>query len=978
MIKEFHSENAADLADMFNKSDEGWPGGFTHGVTITPEVVLDMMEKRKTLLELVAWHEDSIVGLIELVEHWQEKNTAYVDLLNVIPQHHGKGYGRDLLKACVEKVAELHYVRLDLHTWPGNMKAVPLYKKTGFFWVPKTDVHMKNFIPLILNLKATQSYFSAHDWYSTFKREFTVEEDDFDGVFPYQWEEGGDMLSVTIDAESGGVNAFETNDFSISQSVKNAFVGTTAQVTWTIKNKKKEPLSVALITRGTPHIVLKKQETLTIEDEYTFTAEAHISPDIDIRKEDDPPHLLHTDVVIGNIPLTLTTGLRLTHALQLSTYPEYLFCAPGKREILVILENKTNTETEGTLTCQNTGKSHTFHVASKHREAVPFSIEVVEDTKLSFIMEESQLVHTHPLRVRERGAAFMEKDKEIIMENDHSRVIISLRGGSIKIYDKYTKKFWIREIQSQLGPPFWPSDFTTIVFSSHAAQSGTTSQVHITGTSKTHRCSLTQTISMDATPLITISPAILPSRSIQLHLHSHGPLNGGTYTMPFVHGLISEPALVEEFPLGHGDLPHDPDAFSEQWLAFERDGSVLGVIWEDCTRIELEDYHPFNLTQDAQALRPLYVYMGKGTWEQVRTVWSHIHQKDMKGKGKPVRIWNVTPTVVLTVDDTLSRDLIIDNFRKKPLKGTVNNAPFSAHRDSPFTYTLQAEAIPLGITIKSVELQTELFSTSLPVSIARVGRKGNVTIKEDEVITVSNGKYTFTVAPAFYGSVIFFGKEHGVNHLLTSFPETTHFNYLKPWWGGIFPTVFLKDNQFPGRMHKETFSYRVTERTIEDIPWSGVTVTSALQEIKGLQLETSYLTTAHSNVLLVDTMVKNLSTAPSTLNVGVLFYMQPDGSYHDTTLYYDVHNLSERKRTDFAAWTQCHEWAAVKGKDTYLTLVSENIELQDLGKEGAHLYAFQRIDLPPRSEFSFVSHLIATDSLEQSRGYHTLREIPWT
>jgi ribosomal protein S18 acetylase RimI-like enzyme len=978
MIKEFHIEDAAALADMFNESDEGWPGGFTHGVTFTPDVIVDMIKKRKALSELVAWHENKIVGLVEMIEHWQGKNTAYIEFLNVIPQYHGKGYGRDLLRACVEKAAELHYVRVDLHTWSGNMKAVPLYKKTGFFWVPKTDVHMKNFIPFILTLEAAQPYFSHHDWYATFKRELTVEEDDFDGVFPYRWEEDGKILSVTIDAESGGMSALETNDFSISQSVENAFAGVTAQVTWIVKNKKKEPLSVALIARGTPHVTIEKQETITVENECTLTTEAFISADIEIPKEEEPPHLLNTDVVINGTPLTLTAGLRVKHALEVSTHPEYLFLPPGEREILVVLKNNTKTTANGTIICQNTGESHSFRIESKHREAVPFTIEVMEDHDLSFIIEDSPCIHTVPVRVGERGASFMMKDREIVMENDHCRVIVTLRGGSVAIYDKHTKKMWIREIQPRLGPPFWPSDFIKTLFTSHTAQSGTTSLAEITGKSKTHRCTFTQKIEMDASPIITISHSMIPERPIQLLLHVHGLLSGGKLTIPFKDGLVSEPTLGEEFPLGHGDLPHDPQAFNEQWIAFERDGSVFGMVWETCSRIELEDYHPFKLTQDAQTLRPIYLYMGRGAWEEVRAVWSRIHRKEIMKKEEPVRIWNITPTIFLTVDDALSRELTIFNRRKKPLTGTINNSPFTALQNDPFIYSLAVDDVPLGMSTTPVNVETDLFSTTIPLTIARVGTQGEVTIEEEEVITVHNGLYTFTVAPQFYGSVIFFGKEHGANHLLTSFPETTQFSWLKPWWGGIFPSVFLKDNQFPGRMYKETFSHEVTERTIDDIPWSGVTVTSQLQEIKGLQLETSYLSTANSNMLVIDTALKNHSTAPFTLNMGVFFYLQPDGSYEDAILYYDLNDLCERKRTEFGAWTQCHRWAAVKGEKTYLTVISDNMEIEDLGKEGAHLFSYQRITLASLAEFSYRSYCIATNTLEQSRAYHKLREVSWT
>jgi GNAT superfamily N-acetyltransferase len=978
MIKEFHTEDAAKLADMFNESDEGWPGGFTHGVTITPDVVLDNIKKRKALSELVAWHEDKIVGIIEMTEYWQGKRTAYVAILNVIPRYHGKGFGRELLKACVEKGAELKYVRVDLHTWPGNMKAVPLYKKTGFFWVPKTTVHMKNFLPLILNLKAAEPYFSVHDWYSTFKRELTVEEDDHDGVYPYRWEENGDILSVTIDAESGGVSSFETNDFSISQNVENAFAGTTAQVTWTVKNKRSVPLTFTLVTNGTPDIEIEREENLTVTDEYTLTADAVISPEIEIRKEEEPPHLLASEVVIDGIPLTLTTGLRITHPVELSTSPEYLFLPPGKREILITLKNNTELPAEGTIVCQNTGESHPFSVESKHREAVPFTIEVTGDHELYFIIEGTRTIHTVPVRVRSRGASILEKNRTVVMENDHSRVLVSLLGGSLSIYDKHTRKFWIRGLEDQLGPPFWPSDLTKTRFTPYIEKSCGTVLVEVTGKSETHDCMVTKKIEMDASPVITISHSVTPQPPVELLLHSHGSMGGGMLTIPFTTALVSEPTLEEDFPLGHGDLPHDPGAFSEQWIAFEKDGSVFGMVWETCTRVELEDYHPVNIAQDAGTLRPVHLYMGRGTWGDVRAVWSRVHQEEGLEKKEPVRIWNVEPTILLTVDDVLSRELTFLNRRKKPLTGTIDGIPFTTRRDAPFTYTLAADHIPPGISVKTLHIETALNSTQVPITFGRVGKRGHVTIEEEDLITIENGLYTITIAPQFYGSVVFFGKENGVNHLLTSFPETTQFSWMKPWWGGISPTLFLEDNQFPGRMHTETFTHSVVEREIHSIPWSGVAVTCILKEIKGIQLETSYLTTAYSNLLVMNTCVKNRSTAPFSLNVGMFCYVQPDGSYEDAVLYYEGMRLSERKRTEYGAWTQCHEWAAVKGKETYLTVISDNIEVQDLGREGAHLYAFKKVSLTPRGEAHFPSYFIATDSLEQSRGYEILRRVSWT
>ena len=69
------------------------------------------------------------------------------------------------------------------------MKAVPLYKKTGFNWEPSTAIFMRNFIPGLLNSEPGKAFFASRDWYACLERDLAVEPDDvmWQGmqVFPY-------------------------------------------------------------------------------------------------------------------------------------------------------------------------------------------------------------------------------------------------------------------------------------------------------------------------------------------------------------------------------------------------------------------------------------------------------------------------------------------------------------------------------------------------------------------------------------------------------------------------------------------------------------------------------------------------------------------------------------------------------------------------------------------------------------------------
>jgi ribosomal protein S18 acetylase RimI-like enzyme len=974
MIKEFQNKDAQKLADMFNASDEGWPGGFTHGMPVTEEVILDWRRKENPISMLVVWDKNNIAGMVELMEYWRETNVLYLGFINVVPQYQGKGYGRDLLKKCVDKSTELQCSRLDLHTWSGNMKAVPVYKKTGFFWVPKTQVHMKNFIPFILNMDAASPYFENHDWYKTFKRKIKVEEDDFNGVYPHHWEEGEDMLIVAIDAESGKVSEFENNDFCISQKVEDAFSGRPVQVTWTIKNKMDTPLHVNLLSRGEKGISINKKESITLEgnQEYKTTGEAFIDPDIEIKKKTDPPHVLTTDAVMNGVALSMGSGIRVKHPVDILTDPQYLFLPPGEQKILAVLKNNQKVKAEGILICQNTNEEHDFCINPGYTEGIPFTITVNADSELQFYIKGINHIHTIPVRVL-ADANVMHIRKEVVLENAHTRIIVNLLGGETSIYDKKTRKTWVRHMGDELGPPFWPSELLKVMYAVKTEKCPGKVTAEFSAESKKYQTRIVRRITMDATPVVKITYKIIPPKDIQLHIMGESSLDEGLLTIPLKEGIVSEYTMEDVFPLEDGDLPREPEEYKEEWVCYEQEGSAFGVIWESCAEMEVRGYSILNISMDVNKLRPVYLYAGSGTWRDVRRVWSLIHKKEVKDES-PLGIWEVDPTVLLTVNDIITPEFTLKSYRSRPFTGSINGEPFDVTRKNPFTFEAEYSPVKMGVNTQCVQVKTDLFEKEIPVSVVRAGKKGEVTIHEGEPIEINNALYTMKVDPGYYGSVIFFGDT--VNHLLTPYPETTQLAWFRPWYGGIHPVVF-KDtgHDFPGRMHKEKFSYEIVDTEKHGVPWRGVTITCALQEIKGITAKTSYLTCAFSNILRVEHALVNECSAPFDIYTGVCFFLQPDASVSDATVYYYTNDLQERKRTQYGGWTWCKDWAAVKGTNTVLTLISDSIVVADFGKEGVHLFAMKKLKLTPYETHTAISYFVITDSLNKSQEYRVLRDI---
>ena len=192
--------------------------------------------------------------------HAQTGNTdlAYIPWPGASPEHHGKGVGKALLLELIGRVTALGYRELTLNTWAGNMKAVPLYKKTGFNWEPESSVLMRNFLPGLLNSAPGKAFFSGRDWYKCMDRVIETAPDDttWKGmrIFPYMFCEGEDFLKATFEMASGGMTALETNDYSVWCSIPTtngqAPAGEMLPITWHVSPKSGGAVEVVLLTEA--------------------------------------------------------------------------------------------------------------------------------------------------------------------------------------------------------------------------------------------------------------------------------------------------------------------------------------------------------------------------------------------------------------------------------------------------------------------------------------------------------------------------------------------------------------------------------------------------------------------------------------------------------------------------------------------------------------------------------------------------------
>jgi ribosomal protein S18 acetylase RimI-like enzyme len=201
---DYEESMAEAVVRMWHESADGWPPGF-NCESKTAEYVADKHRDGDYIHTTLAMDGDRVVGYIRTRQYGGEPDAAYVAFVNVVTDMHGRGIGKRLLLDTIERVSEAGYDRIDLDTWPGNLKAVPLYKKTGFLWVPDRDVHMENYLPLLLRRPEVKRLLGDGYWYDHLCHDGLETKPDLHEtgsgrrVFTYRFERDNEALEAEVD-----------------------------------------------------------------------------------------------------------------------------------------------------------------------------------------------------------------------------------------------------------------------------------------------------------------------------------------------------------------------------------------------------------------------------------------------------------------------------------------------------------------------------------------------------------------------------------------------------------------------------------------------------------------------------------------------------------------------------------------------------------------------------------------------------------
>ncbi|WP_105614078.1 GNAT family N-acetyltransferase [Vallitalea okinawensis] len=281
IVKYSHSY-AEEVAIMWNKSGKNWGG---EEVVKTAEDIINENDNMGNICAFIALDGKEVVGYCSFGEYKQDEGASYIPLLNVRPDYIGQKVGKRLLLECVKLAIDAKWPRLDLYTWQGNDKAVPLYKKCGFFWERRDDsTHLMNFIPYVMRTEAVKHYFDDLDWYADSYREIKVESDgrtegDFE-YYDYIWKKGDTHLRMEFERKGRGLTCIETDDYVIKARVnkQKLVFGRKYVIQYDIHNKSKKELQVSIKSQNDKNIKCDFLYEGNISDSETITREFFIDP----------------------------------------------------------------------------------------------------------------------------------------------------------------------------------------------------------------------------------------------------------------------------------------------------------------------------------------------------------------------------------------------------------------------------------------------------------------------------------------------------------------------------------------------------------------------------------------------------------------------------------------------------------------------------------------------------------------------------
>ncbi len=724
-IREYTPSDAEALARMWNESGGGWPDGWSR-VPASDDYWLEELAQLDPLAIYLAVEDDRVVAYCELNEDSERPEVIWLDLINVHPSAWSRGVGRDLVRRGVALAIARGYRRMDLSTWSGNFRAVPLYKKCGFFWRPGTVVHMENYLPLLHTVSPCAQFFARHDWYRTMRRDLAVSVDDERNGhirgYQYRWEAAGETLAVFVDRLIDGVAAIETDRYEVRTTFENEtlIAGQEGAAHWTIVNKGSDELDVVLVARGHGLAGSLERRLLVRESERVT---------LPVRADQSlvgPQPFVEAVVAIAGQFLTLRGSVPVLPAISVATDPDTIGLTPRVPQLVRLLLTNNLAEPltllAGALPVEPTQEglawlqlpppegltidlpAQAVRLDPGRQEAVGCTLRA--DYAGSFQTApalqvaaggRARPVESPPIAALavDQGTPVAGWDGEYVrVENGTLRLWVARKGGELSLEDAATGRPILTH-QILLGPPYFPRDLDRQPF--QIAWDAENGQQVLTLESFSRRLPglrVRWTLGMDSAPLVrsevTLENTSTQPLQVALRTLTRPLLEGARITLPLPGGPV-EGQTRDEFPDWLEPYLREPERLAEGWMAFHTPNAAGqvglggGLCWANMAEQAPADWRGFAVVTPVRTLAPggqlildpAYLIAGPVDAALVRGQWRRLFGASAPqemGVPQPPLSVRVTPPVLVAREGAAHGEVMVVNHNSFSEEGAVDVA----------------------------------------------------------------------------------------------------------------------------------------------------------------------------------------------------------------------------------------------------------------------------------------------------------------
>ncbi|WP_341282719.1 GNAT family N-acetyltransferase [Paenibacillus sp. FSL H8-0537] len=899
-IVEYEPRYAGSIAAMWNTSNESWGGDNS---LQTEESILKEHHNSTFLQVFLAIAGEEVVGYCSFSHYKEDAGALYIPLLNVRPDYHGHKVGKRLILRALEETLKLGWPRLDLYTWPGNTKAVPAYKKSGFFWEKRDDTtHLMNLIPSVLQTGAVKDYFEEINWYTDSIREIEVspdgrQEQGFD-YFTYEWRKGSLHLRMEYERTGRGLRLIETDDYLIKATIPNHHklpFGASYPIVYEAVNKSGKTLALEIKSVGNAAISFELHESRVVESQERIEGSFLVQATKEDQNLFQTHPVVEAELLINGLPATFKIGIEPKFPAKLKLQaPAGPIYAGEPIAIDLTVENEYETEAEFAFELADDAvlsfrqPSVRIKVPARGRRTITIEARLLAYGIWHHRLAIHKVVGNSELLVSQQEVSLVfpgihaafggETDQDWVIFNgqysarlNKSSNMLSINEGDRGVMNLHYPKF---------GLPY-----------SGAFAKNPVSRV---------TCRQDDAMVLEAEYDLT---AVDLQLTLVVKLYSNGIITRHHVVQRKASSASDEPLFLKEsfnFNLEDSVIPYEgqyvdlskgPDAynsdyweknrFTENWIFANNGQSSRGITWPAQLEIISEGWfygleHPLGVIPAGGIVKTEPIRIALGTWRNWRDFRSFAQNN---GASQDLRAAEQLETIVNQGNPFLQGALEVRIVERKNtfLDGEI---AITSALDSVDTvnYLISGEQqlteTAASLTRKSSP-EADILSLRLDMETYEIGRSrlifplSNHPIvqktepsDEGEVLTAGNGVLQIQASSGF-APALFSLKHSGVEWLDSSFPHPGPKSWWNPWIGGIAAEVSGMSAASLMEEPREAAFAAITDNLGNS--WSGIRMSvtiSSHAKLRGLVLHHYFLMLPGVPVLATVTRVEQNTGAP--------------------------------------------------------------------------------------------------------------------